>query len=90
MVIFYADKFTDGMKKTIDETNRRRKIQIEYNTAHNITPRTILKNIFESMVPQEVLAAAGLEGEVTPENSPKRSRHLKRKCMTPRSTWTLK
>ncbi|HNY11873.1 MAG TPA: excinuclease ABC subunit UvrB [Candidatus Wallbacteria bacterium] len=66
-VIFYADKITDSMKKTIDETNRRRKIQVEYNEKHNITPRTIIKNIFESMVPQEVAEAAGIIGEMTPE-----------------------
>ncbi|MBI2428764.1 MAG: excinuclease ABC subunit UvrB [Ignavibacteriales bacterium] len=42
-VIMYADKMTDSMKKTIDETERRRKKQIEYNTEHNITPKTIYK-----------------------------------------------
>ena len=44
-VIFYADKITDSMKITIDETNRRRIIQGEYNKKHNITPQTILKSI---------------------------------------------
>ena len=43
-VIMYADKITKSMKKTIDETNRRRKIQIEYNKKHNITPKTIYKS----------------------------------------------
>ena len=42
-VIMYADKMTDSMKKTIDETERRRKKQIEYNTENNITPKTIYK-----------------------------------------------
>jgi excinuclease ABC subunit B len=40
-VIMYADVVTDSMKRAIDETNRRRKIQNEYNIEHNITPKTI-------------------------------------------------
>lgn len=43
-VIFYADRISDAMKTVIDETNRRRKIQIEYNTRHGITPVTIFKS----------------------------------------------
>jgi len=42
-VIFYADKITDSMQTTIDETNRRRAIQTEYNEKHGITPATIFK-----------------------------------------------
>jgi len=53
-VIFYADKMTDSMKVTIDETERRRKIQHAYNVEHKITPRTIIKNIFESILPAEL------------------------------------
>lgn len=44
-VIMYADVMTDSMKKAIDETNRRREIQMEYNKKHNITPKTIIKEI---------------------------------------------
>ncbi len=44
-VIFYADRVTEAMKRAIDETERRRKIQEEYNTKHNITPRTVSKDI---------------------------------------------
>ncbi|MBI2995924.1 MAG: excinuclease ABC subunit UvrB [Candidatus Melainabacteria bacterium] len=43
-VIFYADKTTDSMKKAIDETERRRKLQTEFNKEHNITPKTIVKS----------------------------------------------
>ena len=46
-VIMYADTITDSMKKCIDETNRRRKIQEEYNSLHNITPKTIKKKVHE-------------------------------------------
>ena len=42
-VILYADKVTDSMKKAIDETERRRKLQIEFNREHGITPKTIIK-----------------------------------------------
>lgn len=44
-VVMYADKMTDSMQKAIDETNRRRGIQEEYNRVHNIVPKTIIKEI---------------------------------------------
>lgn len=43
----YADKITRSMQKAIDETERRRKIQKEFNEKHGITPTTIKKNISE-------------------------------------------
>jgi len=43
MAIFYADKITNSMQKTISETTRRRIIQSEYNSAHDITPKAIFK-----------------------------------------------
>ncbi len=49
LVIMYADKITKSMKKTIDETNRRRKIQKAYNKKHGITPETIYKSRDEIM-----------------------------------------
>lgn len=44
-VIMYADTITGSMKRAIDETQRRRKIQDEYNKAHGITPKTIIKEV---------------------------------------------
>ena len=45
LVIMYADKITESMKKTIDETERRRSIQLKYNEEHHITPQQIVKEI---------------------------------------------
>ena len=44
-VIMYADELTESMEKAISETNRRRKIQMEYNKEHGITPKTIKKSV---------------------------------------------
>jgi len=46
-VIMYADRITNSMQRAMDETSRRRAIQIKYNLDHNITPTTINKSIFD-------------------------------------------
>ncbi len=48
-VIMYADTITGSMRRAIDETNRRRKIQSEYNAAHGIVPKTIIKEVKNSI-----------------------------------------
>ncbi|MFK7774644.1 MAG: excinuclease ABC subunit UvrB [Saprospiraceae bacterium] len=55
LVIFYADKVTDSMRRTIDETNRRRVIQMEYNEKHGITPTTVSKTREEILSSSSIL-----------------------------------
>ncbi len=55
MVIFYADKITDSMQKTIDETNRRRAIQMEFNKKHGIIPKTLSKTREEILSKKSIL-----------------------------------
>jgi excinuclease ABC subunit B len=61
LVIFYADKMTDSMQRTIDETNRRRIKQIQHNTEHHITPTTITRSIDQIMHQTSVLDIKGYE-----------------------------
>jgi excinuclease ABC subunit B len=61
LVIFYADKMTDSMRRTIDETDRRREKQIKYNTEHGIVPQTIKKSIQEIMLQGSVLNIKGYD-----------------------------
>ena len=55
LVIFYADKVTNSMRRTIDETNRRRAIQMEYNEKHGITPTTVSKTREEILSSSSIL-----------------------------------
>ena len=60
-VIFYADKMTDSMQKTIDETNRRREKQIAWNIEHGVTPTTISKTTQDVFAQTSVLDIKGYD-----------------------------
>ncbi len=61
LVIFYADKMTESMKKTIEETNRRREKQVAFNIEHGITPRTIIKSTQDVFGQTSVLDIKGYD-----------------------------
>jgi len=61
LVIFYADKMTESMQKTIDETDRRREKQIAFNIEHGITPKTIIKSTKEVFAQTSVLDIKGYD-----------------------------
>ena len=61
LVIFYADKMTASMQKTIDETSRRREKQVAYNIEHQITPTTIIKSTEQIMAQGSVLDVKGYD-----------------------------
>ena len=74
-VIMYADTVTRSMEIAINETNRRRSIQIEYNKEHNITPKTIIKNV------SDVLAISSSETLKSPKKQKKMSKSEKEKLI---------
>ena len=59
LVIFYADKMTDSMRVTIDETNRRRAVQLAYNEEHGITPQNLAKTREEILERKTILDIRG-------------------------------
>ena len=61
LVIFYADKMTESMQRTIDETSRRREKQVRYNEVHGITPKTILKSRKDVFASTSVLDIKGFD-----------------------------
>ena len=67
-VIMYADTITDSMRTALDETNRRREIQMKYNEEHNITPQTIRKAVRELISISKVIAKEELQFEKDPES----------------------
>jgi excinuclease ABC subunit B len=70
-VVMYADRMTDSMKKAVEETYRRRTIQMEYNTAHNITPVGITKDVRDLSNSVRAVAEEKPEYEVASADIPK-------------------
>lgn len=71
-VIMYADKITDSMRVAIDETERRRKIQQEYNEEHGITPTTIQKSVRDLIAISKKVAAEEMDFAKDPESMSKK------------------
>lgn len=65
-VIMYADNITDSMRRAIDETERRRKIQNEYNIEHHITPKTIVKPIKNTLEITKKIKATKIKAKNIP------------------------
>ena len=68
----YADTITDSMREALDETNRRREIQMKYNEEHGITPQTIKKAVRDLISISRVIAKEEVRFEKDPESMSRR------------------
>lgn len=75
-VLIYADKVTGSIKRAVGETERRRKLQIAYNKKHNITPKTIIREITDIVPIEDILA---LESKPIPKSKKQVERLIKEK-----------
>lgn len=71
-VIMYADSITDSMKRAMEETNRRREIQMQYNKEHGITPKTIEKSVRDLISISKKVVASEMQMDKDPESMSKK------------------
>ncbi|MEN6573615.1 excinuclease ABC subunit UvrB [Methanobacterium aggregans] len=67
-VIMYADEITESVRSAVDVTNRRRKLQMDYNKKHGITPRSVVKSVKEKPVKEEELLEQVTDIEAIPKD----------------------
>ena len=78
-VIMYADEVTEAMDKAIHETNRRRKIQNEYNIKNGITPKTIIKQIHENIQVTKKIKDSDKKATLNPKDKEKYIKELEKR-----------
>lgn len=89
-VIFYADKITQSMQRTMDETNRRRILQVAYNEKYGITPTTVVKSVSDILKQTSVLEIKGETIDIPKEKAYKKAQSASQIAAEEEITYTSK